>query len=266
MADEEGKEVVPEQMELMDDSMLPLRPDVEELVASKSCVGEAKKVFTYSGKLMLRRVLSCPELAEGVCTALMMGLSVRLIAKRFGLSTRSVINCRKAMTDRGELASVRSRVAQKLDLVIEQGLERWLEGILDGTIHPGQLPIPTLAALDKKAAIDAGLVGDTGVGEAELLLRQVRAAKELYDLAQASASDTPSTGSPADVVDVESSTVAPDASATGSATALPAAAPAWEPPVAPTPAALDALEAETGRGGSDSPAPPRDQSKSFGKF
>jgi hypothetical protein len=45
----------PEQMPLLDESMLPLRPDVEELVRAKSCVG--KKPFTYSGKIVLRRVM-----------------------------------------------------------------------------------------------------------------------------------------------------------------------------------------------------------------
>ena len=244
-----------EQMELLDESMLPVRPDVEELVRQRSFLG-GKKLLSHSGKIVLRRVLACEELAEGVCTALLMGLSVRLIAKRFGMSTRSVINIRQAMTDRGELAPLRQRIAQKLDRVIELGLERWEEGIVSGEIHPGQLPIPTLAALDKKAAMDSGLVGDTGRSEAEILLAQVKAVQGLY----AMASDTESAGSNADVVDVESTTQAPDCPATGQATVaagVPASLPAPTLPQPPaTSPSAPGLESGGRAGGSTSAATP----------
>lgn len=231
--------------------MLPLRPDVEALVRQRSFVG-GKKLLTHSGKLVLRRVLACEELAEGICTALLMGLSTRLIAKRFGMSTRSVINIRQAMTNRGELAPLRQRIAQAVDQVIELGLERWQEGIVTGEIHAGQIPIPILAAMDKKAAMDSGLVGDTGRSEAEILLAQVKAVQGLYAIA----SDTESAGRNADVVDVESTTQAPDAPATATATDNRPPADQALPQLPAEAPSAPALEPEGRAGGSTPPATP----------
>lgn len=255
-----------EQMDLLDDSSLPVRPDIEELVKTRSFL-ERKKVFTYSGKIVIKRVMSDEDLAEGICAALLMGLSVRLIAKRFGLSTRSVVNIREAMTGRGELAPVRQRVMAKLDRVIELGLERWEEGILDGTIHPGQLPIATLAAIDKKGQLDAGLVSGTDRTESEVLLAKVRAAQELLRELRP-ATDSPSGADTTHSVDVEAVVSAAPSPATVPATVSnpidPLPAPSDQAPAQPACAPDQAQEG--GGGVPRSPAAQDTQGVTVGKF
>jgi hypothetical protein len=250
----------------VDESALQVRPDIEQLVKTRSFL-ERKKVFTHSGKIVIKRVMSDEDLAEGICSALLLGLSVRLIAKRFCLSTRSVINIRQAMTDRGELAPVRIRLQAKLDQVIELGLERWMEGILDGTIHPGQLPIATLAALDKKGQMDAGLVAGTDRTEAEVLLAQVRAAQELVrEMRQAP--DSPSADADAQPVDIAAVVVSAEAPATVLAPGLPPAAASPDPTPSPAQPAQPgcAPGSEGGGGVPSSPATQDPQGVTVGNF
>src|SRR6266536_5910712 len=146
---EEAMELV-QPMELFDESMLPVREDLVQAVRHRSFLPEQagpKKVFTHSGRLVIKRLMNDDELCEAICTALYLGLSARLVGKRFGISPKSVANIREAMTNRGALASVRLRIQAKLDRVIELGLEYWEEGILTGTIPPGSNSIPVLAAI-----------------------------------------------------------------------------------------------------------------------
>ena len=183
------------EMELFDESMLPVREDLVEMVCARSFLPDVAKRpdrFRFSGKLVIKRMLSNEELCVQVCTAVYLGLSARLIGKRFGMSPRSVANIREAMTNRGELAPIRSRIQAKLDRVIELGLEYWEEGILTGAIPPGSNSIPVLAAIDKKGQLEAGVVVGTGRTEVEISADQVRAEY----LALKAAADLQSVGLP----------------------------------------------------------------------
>lgn len=166
--------------ELFCESMLPVREDLVLMVRERSFL--PKKPPVHTGKIVIRQMMNDVETCEAICAALLMGMSARLIGKRYGLSPRSVANIRDAMQERGELAPVRIRIQAKLDRVIELGLERWEEGILDGTIHPGQLPIPTLAAIDKKGQLEAGVVPGTEITVGDAAEANIRAAWAAADL------------------------------------------------------------------------------------
>lgn len=210
---EEAMELAQPQ-DLFCESMLPVRPDLELMVRERSFLPEKRPDSArFSGKIVIRKLMNDVELCEAICAALLMGLSARIIGKRFTLSPRSVVNIRQAMADRGELAPVRLRIQAKLDRVIELGLERWEEGILDGSIHPGQIPIPTLAAIDKKGQLEAGVVPGTDVTEGEAQEAKIRAAWLALELARAAASDPQSTAAEAHPIDITprpAADVAPD--------------------------------------------------------
>jgi hypothetical protein len=197
-------------MDLLDESVLPIRPDLEAMVRARSFLrADPVKVFTHSGKIVIRRLLNDEQTAEQICAAICLGLSARLIGRRFSISPKSVVAIREAMEERGELAPVRLRVQRKLDRVIELGLERWEEGILAGEIHPGQLPIPTLAAIDKRGQLDAGIVPGTDRTVGEVTLEQILAARAVARLAAEGRSDAnPRKPAESEVIEVTANAVA----------------------------------------------------------
>lgn len=179
---------VAQPMELFDEAMLPVRNDLEEMVRARSFVSGAKPT-KHTGKIVIRQMLNDEELCEAICTALLAGLAARLVGKRFGLSPKSVANIRDAMADRGELAPVRTRIQRKLDRVTELGLERIEEGLTTGEIPAGSVWIPTLATLDKREQMSAGMVVGTERTRASVTVEQVLAEHALAkQLAGASAS------------------------------------------------------------------------------
>ena len=193
---------VAQPMELFDEASLPVREDLVEMVQARSFLPEKRPDSArFSGKITLKRMLNNEEHCEQVCTAIAVGLSVRLIAKRFQLSPHSVVRIRQAMEERGELEAVGKRIRQKLDRFIELGLERMVEGVVNGEIHPGQLPIAVLAGIDKKGQLDAGVVPGTSVLVGEAEGAQIRAYFEALKRAREAATEVQSTGSAAQVID-----------------------------------------------------------------
>jgi hypothetical protein len=149
-----------EQLALVRLDDLPERPEVVEWIERQPRTASPKR-WRHTGRRFLARMESDGELAQAVCEGLATGLSVRLLAWRLGVSPNTIAAARRAMTEREELEPVRKRVDALLDEVVEEGLEYWLEGMRLGVIHPGQVPIPVLAAADKKAQRDAGLIQGT---------------------------------------------------------------------------------------------------------
>lgn len=167
---------------------LPERQDVVDVVRGGTflTLTEGRKLFRHTGKNLIKRLKSAPELAAQVCLALRLGMSARACALRFNMSPNSVVAVREALRERGELEAVSKRVDAILDDFIELAAERIKEGILMGEIHPGQLPIPLMAAIDKRSQRDAGVVLGTGRTEGELVASELEAkwaaAKALLDL------------------------------------------------------------------------------------
>lgn len=174
------------------------------------------------------------------------------------MSPRTVANIREAMTNRGELAPVRLRIQAKLDRVIELGLEYWEEGILTGTIPPGSNSIPTLAAIDKKGQLDAGVVPGTGRTEVEISADQVRAEY----LALKAASDLHSVGLPRNPQQMQGFDPRDTILDTTLAEVTPVLA---GPPEAPAPAAEAPVEGGGG-GSAPRPAAPQPEGTGLGKI
>ncbi len=247
-------EALEEQPWLLCSEDFPERPDLLELVRERLRAGRPfaasppGKLFRHTGKIVIRRLKADPETCEAICWALKLGLSAREVARRFGLSPNTVSMIRTELDEHGELEALGRRLDKKLGRLCEDGLEVVLEGALSGTIHPGQLPIAILAALDKKSQRDAGLVLGTERTKESVTLEQYMArlelAKRLLPAVQADALPTKQ----AQI----SAPGAPD-TALGSAPALEAElvlvnpSPAT-PPVTPSASTI-------GGGGDRSPAP-----------
>jgi hypothetical protein len=174
-----------EQPELLDPNMYPRRLEVEALAKDSSCLPKNPAIFLQSrmnrrtGKILLARLKSEPEFAEAVCSALALGMSARLVAIRFGISPESVDVVRRAMTERGELSAVRLRIQRKIDRLAEDGLDEIWRGLMAGRIHPGQAWIPTLATIDKRGQLEAGIVPGTDRPVEAVTLERLMAAREI---------------------------------------------------------------------------------------
>jgi hypothetical protein len=164
-----------EQPWLMSSDLFPERPDVVQLIRSRSFVGEKPpaKVFKHTGKIVVKRLKADPETCEALCWAIKVGLSAREVARRFGISPKSVVQIREAMDERGELAPIGQRIDRRLNQFVELGYEVIIEGAAVGVIHPGQLPIPVLAADDKRRQRDAGMVVGTERTQASVTAEQI---------------------------------------------------------------------------------------------
>jgi hypothetical protein len=163
-----------EQPELFTPGDYPERHDIVAMIRGRSFLPiNAPKVFSHSGKLLIRRLKADQVGCEMLCWAVKSGLSARYIAYRFGISPNSVVNVRDAMTERGELEAVGKRIDRLLDRFVELGYERINEGVVSGEIHPGQLPIPVLAGDDKRRQRDAGMVVGTDRTQAAVTMEQV---------------------------------------------------------------------------------------------
>lgn len=233
---------------------LPERPDLVDIVRAADFLLPPKaegKQFKHTGKIIIKRLKSAPELAMSICWALRSGMSARAVALAHRISPNSVATIAEALRDRGELEAVSKRVDSILDRFIWLASERIEEGILLGEVHPGQLPIPLMAAIDKRSQRDAGMVLGTGITQGEAALAEIEArwaaAKRLVDLK--------SEATVAQVVDVHVLDVIPAVVDTSADTGPTAARAAGAGPVVGSTeagAGARAAEAEAGWGGSDS--------------
>lgn len=177
------------QKELWNGEDLPERPEIVAKICAGSFIGVgAEKQISgpkpnggVTGKKWIAKLLSDDELCYAICSALVAGVSVKLVAKRFQINVRSVRKIKEAMRDRGELAPVRLRIQALLDQFVEEGLEAMNEGVISGAIHPGQLPIPVLAAIDKRAQLEVNVVPGTGRTARQITADDLAAELQLMD-------------------------------------------------------------------------------------
>lgn len=132
--------------------------------------------------------------ARDIVEHLLIGHGVVATSRKFGCSTRTIHNICKILRDRGELKAIGEHIVDRLEEVITVGTEVWLESIEEGKISPGHLPIPILAAIDKRSQLQAGLVLGTGRTEKEIQAGDVEAAFRLMKPLTPGV-DTQSTGS-----------------------------------------------------------------------
>lgn len=173
-------EIVGEQLVLLDARSRPMRNDLVQMVKARS--------YVHTGKLLSKD----EELCRAVCRDLVAGLSGRKVAKKYGVSRNSVLAIEHAMRARGELEPLKKETARLLDEFIYLGLERITEAVAEDEISPGQLPIPIMAAIDKKGQLEAGMVPGTDRTVAEVTAEQVQAAFEAMKRARVLAIETTS--------------------------------------------------------------------------
>lgn len=157
---------LPEQPSLFPPGEMPERPDLVQMVR--------KGVHKFTGERLSRD----EELCRSVCADILLGLSGRAIARKYHISRSSVVSIEHVMRETGQITSVKAHVLELLSKVATVGLEEWLDALETGKIAPGQIPIPVLAALDKKAQLEAGIVLGTQRTERELSTDDLAAAWE----------------------------------------------------------------------------------------
>ena len=143
-------------------------PDDAELV---EVVRQSNKP-SYTGKTAVKN----HERAQAICRAILSGMGVCATASTFKVSTRTVHNIMRILRERGELQPMAAEILSKLDQIIDVGTEVWLDALERGKISPGQVPIPVLAAIDKRAQLSAGIVLGTGRTEREIRSSDVESA------------------------------------------------------------------------------------------
>lgn len=141
---------------LLPPGVMPERPDLVAMVRK----GEHK----FTGERVTRDM----ELCRNIVQDMLLGLSGRAVARKWRVSRGSLCQIERILRERGELQQIKDHLIAELDDIASIGLERWKEALINGEIHPGQIPIPVLAALDKRAQLAVGAVVGTGRTEREL--------------------------------------------------------------------------------------------------
>ena len=173
----EALEIIDEEQQL---EHLPERPNLVVLTRKKS--------FLHTGKIVGKDKRLC----RLICLELLLGQhSITQLAKLHRVSQNTIRSIRQIMHDRGELDVIAKTVKGQLDRAVLLGLWRWNEGLLDGSVHPGQVPIPTCAMIDKRAQLDAGMIPGTGITESEAKLSSLQASAQALGLLKSVVVDCP---------------------------------------------------------------------------
>lgn len=150
---------------LLDVEGQPLRHDLVELVRS----GRHK----HTGQRLLGNEHECQRLVE----LLQAKWGLKRIARALGVSKWSVRAARQALVERGEMAPWKERVVAMMEDFAEAGLARMVDGVEDGTMPVGQIPVPVGIVLDKRR--DAvGEPSAAGAGPIQVQVLTVEAARE----------------------------------------------------------------------------------------
>lgn len=169
------------QPELFSPDMLPPRPDLVQMVKAKA--------YEHTGKILTKD----EELCLGVCKDLLLGLSDRQVAKKWGISRNSIVSIELALREQGKLEPLKQAISNELGEVIVMGLRNYKDALAANTVPAGQIPIPMAALIDKKGQLDANVVPGTSLHAEELTVEALR--EQLARLKSANA--------PIDVVAVE---------------------------------------------------------------
>jgi hypothetical protein len=114
------------------------RPEIVEMVQAKS--------FIHSGAF----VGANEELCRGVCEDLILGMSSRQIARKHHISRNSILNCKVAMAERGELEPLEKEIMAKIDRGVILSLENYQAALEQDKVAPDRIPIGLGILLDKR--------------------------------------------------------------------------------------------------------------------
>lgn len=139
---------------LLDEEMFALRPDLVKRA----------KVFLHTGKIVERD----DELVQALCEAILLGKSLRSIAREHRVSRNTLHQLREELETAGKLEPHKRRISKKLGRLQEATLDSLIDKAERGTLQGNIEVIGLGVATDKKGQIDAGVVPGTERLEPEL--------------------------------------------------------------------------------------------------
>lgn len=173
---------------LFDESQLPLREDLVQLVRTEA--------YRHTGARLLDNEAKALRLVE----LLLGNWGLKRISEEMRVSVHSVRAAREALVAQGKLAPYKSRVVAKIEDIIELGLDKYHEGLLNGEVSPGQIPVGVGILSDKRALAlgEPTAISVSAAAQLDAKALSVEALNAWVDnLASARPVDAPSTGLPA---------------------------------------------------------------------
>lgn len=170
---------------LFDYDSLPVRPDIVQIVAQNR--------YHHTGA----RLLDNEELTARVVERLSLGHGVERIARDLTISPHSIRAARAELVSQGKMAGFVKRFVVKIEDILEAGLSRYMDGILSGEVHPGQLPVG-LGILSDKRSLALGEPTAISLGATAQLRPDALAVQTLNDWVSTLPSDGESIGKTVD--------------------------------------------------------------------
>lgn len=170
---------------LFDESQLPLREDLVQLVRTEA--------YRHTGARLLDNEAKALRLVE----LLLGSWGLKRISEEMHVSVHSVRAAREALVAQGKLAPYKSRVVAKIEDIIELGLDKYHEGLLNGEVSPGQIPVGVGILSDKRALAlgEPTAISVSAAAQLDAKALSVEALNDWVDnLASARPVDAPSTG------------------------------------------------------------------------
>lgn len=128
-----------EQPPLFDYDSLPVRPDIVQIVRESR--------YVHTGARLLDNEVLTAKMVERLC----LRHGVKRIAQDMGISPHSIRAAREELVAQGKMAPFVKRFTDKVQDILEIGLERFEDGVDSGAVHPGQLPVGLGILWDKRA-------------------------------------------------------------------------------------------------------------------
>jgi hypothetical protein len=108
------------------------------------------KAGRHTGTTLERR----RELVEVICERLAGGMSIRDICKLYGVGRNTVSALMQRLEAAGRLEPYKKRIAAKLGLAVEMGMDRYLEALASGAVDPDKIPVAVGIFSDKRALLE----------------------------------------------------------------------------------------------------------------
>ena len=156
--------------DFMPEPVFPEAPDLLEVVTTERPL--------HNARIAGERKALC----RAICMDLLAGRSLRAIAADYHVGRQTITAIEQVMRNRDELLPIAQTLQLGLGQCIVLMLFRLREALLAGEFSPAQIPIAMGVLIDKKAALDAGLVPGTERTVEDVTVERARAFLELVKL------------------------------------------------------------------------------------
>jgi hypothetical protein len=140
MNSEQLMESATEQRPLFGDSQLPERSDLLGMVRG----------FQHTGKTTCKNEGLCWSICEDV----LLGLSMRFIARKYCVSRNTIAAIVELMEKTGKMEPLKRRLSRKLGYAVELAVDNSIEMLEDKRVPANVLPVLAGIFFDKRALID----------------------------------------------------------------------------------------------------------------